>query len=63
MDWSQAPFAKWFVGGKLNVAYNFVDGHGCGDECTQHANVEAFSHYAIVPRMLVGAAERDLPVP
>src|SRR6202790_412766 len=25
LDWSQAPFAKWFVGGKLNVAYNCVD--------------------------------------
>src|ERR1700682_539839 len=25
LDWSEAPFAKWFVGGKLNVAYNCVD--------------------------------------
>ncbi|WP_376768932.1 acetyl-coenzyme A synthetase N-terminal domain-containing protein, partial [Amycolatopsis acididurans] len=24
LDWSGAPFAKWFVGGKLNVAYNCV---------------------------------------
>src|SRR6202163_3815681 len=34
LDWSQAPFAKWFVGGKLNVAYNCVDRHveaGLGD--------------------------------
>jgi acetyl-CoA synthetase len=34
LDWSQAPFAKWFVGGKLNVAYNCVDRHveaGNGD--------------------------------
>ena len=22
LDWSDAPVAKWFVGGKLNVAYN-----------------------------------------
>ena len=22
LDWSEAPFAKWFVGGRLNVAYN-----------------------------------------
>jgi isopentenyl diphosphate isomerase/L-lactate dehydrogenase-like FMN-dependent dehydrogenase len=35
---------------------------GCGDESTQRANVDAFSHYAIVPRMLVGATERDLSV-
>ncbi|WP_460465997.1 acetyl-coenzyme A synthetase N-terminal domain-containing protein, partial [Amycolatopsis acidiphila] len=27
VDWSGAPFAKWFVGGKLNVAYNCVDRH------------------------------------
>ncbi len=27
LDWSGAPFAKWFVGGKLNVAYNCVDRH------------------------------------
>ncbi|MEO6605059.1 MAG: acetate--CoA ligase [Aeromicrobium sp.] len=27
LDWSNPPFAKWFVGGKLNVAYNCVDRH------------------------------------
>jgi acetyl-CoA synthetase len=27
LDWSGAPVAKWFVGGKLNVAYNCVDRH------------------------------------
>jgi acetyl-CoA synthetase len=27
LDWSEAPFAKWFPGGKLNVAYNCVDRH------------------------------------
>jgi acetyl-CoA synthetase len=35
LDWSQAPFARWFVGGKLNVAYNCVDRHvesGHGDQ-------------------------------
>ncbi|GAA4837031.1 acetate--CoA ligase [Saccharopolyspora rosea] len=34
LDWSNAPFAKWFVDGKLNVAYNCVDRHveaGHGD--------------------------------
>src|ERR1044071_5010072 len=25
LDWSNPPFAKWFVGGKLNVSYNCVD--------------------------------------
>jgi acetyl-CoA synthetase len=35
LDWSDAPFAKWFVGGKLNVAYNCLDRHveaGHGDQ-------------------------------
>jgi acetyl-CoA synthetase len=39
LDWSQAPFAKWFVGGKLNVAYNCVDRHvedGYGDQVAIH---------------------------
>jgi len=27
LDWSDAPFAKWFVGGRLSVAYNCVDRH------------------------------------
>jgi acetyl-CoA synthetase len=35
LDWSNAPFAKWFIGGTLNVAYNCVDRHvesGHGDQ-------------------------------
>ena len=34
LDWSDAPVAKWFADGKLNVAYNCVDRHveaGHGD--------------------------------
>jgi len=34
LDWNP-PFAKWFIGGKLNVAYNCVDRHveaGKGDK-------------------------------
>ena len=34
LDWSDAPFARWFVGGRLNVAVNCVDRHvaaGNGD--------------------------------
>ena len=27
LDWSEEPFARWFVGGTLNVAYNCVDRH------------------------------------
>jgi acetyl-CoA synthetase len=34
LDWSTPPFAKWFVGGELNAAYNALDRHveaGHGD--------------------------------
>ncbi len=39
LDWSDAPFAKWFVGGKLNVAYNCLDRHvedGHGEQVAYH---------------------------
>ncbi|MCG5432804.1 acetate--CoA ligase [Mycobacterium sp. MYCO198283] len=39
LDWSEAPFAKWFVGGTLNVAYNCVDRHveaGHGERVAIH---------------------------
>src|SRR5262245_36510839 len=48
VDWSKPwdtvlewdlPFAKWFVGGKLNVAYNCLDRHveaGHGDQVAYH---------------------------
>jgi acetyl-CoA synthetase len=39
LDWSNPPFAKWFIGGELNVAYNCVDRHveaGRGDKVAIH---------------------------
>ncbi|MCW2857866.1 MAG: acetyl-coenzyme synthetase [Marmoricola sp.] len=39
LDWSDPPFAKWFVGGRLNAAYNCVDRHveaGAGDKVAFH---------------------------
>ena len=39
LDWSNPPFAKWFVGGKLNVSYNCLDRHveaGIGDRVAFH---------------------------
>jgi acetyl-CoA synthetase len=39
LDWSNPPFAKWFVGGELNIAYNCVDRHveaGRGDKVAIH---------------------------
>jgi acetyl-CoA synthetase len=39
LDWSNAPFARWFDGGRLNVAVNCVDRHvaaGYGDQVAFH---------------------------
>jgi acetyl-CoA synthetase len=39
LDWSNPPFAKWFVGGTLNASYNCVDRHveaGNGDKVALH---------------------------
>jgi acetyl-CoA synthetase len=39
LDWDNPPFAKWFVGGTLNAAYNCVDRHveaGAGDKVAFH---------------------------
>ncbi|GAA1850456.1 acetate--CoA ligase [Brevibacterium marinum] len=39
LDWSDAPFAKWYVGGRLNAAYNCVDRHveaGLGKRVAYH---------------------------
>ena len=41
--------------------WSYVAG-GAGDEATQRANAAAFGHWGLVPRMLVGAADRDLSV-
>ncbi len=39
LDWSSPPFAKWFVGGRLNASVNCVDRHveaGLGDRVAIH---------------------------
>jgi acetyl-CoA synthetase len=39
LDWSNPPFAKWFLGGKLNVSYNCLDRHveaGRGERVAFH---------------------------
>ncbi|GAA3161549.1 MULTISPECIES: acetate--CoA ligase [Streptomyces] len=50
LDWSNAPFAKWFADGKLNVAYNCVDRHvenGLGDRVALHFEGEPGDSRAI----------------
>src|SRR5271168_4277208 len=41
--------------------WSYVAG-GAGDERTQRANCEAFQRWGLIPRMFVGAAQRDLTV-
>jgi acetyl-CoA synthetase len=39
LDWSNPPFAKWFLGGELNASYNCLDRHveaGIGDRVAYH---------------------------
>jgi acetyl-CoA synthetase len=39
LDWENPPFAKWYVGGRLNAAYNCVDRHveaGRGEKVAFH---------------------------
>ena len=50
LDWSDKPVAKWFIGGKLNVAYNCVDRHveaGHGDRVAIHFEGEPGDSRAI----------------
>jgi lactate 2-monooxygenase len=52
-DRAEAALPPW--------VWSYVAG-GAGDEHTQRANVDAFLKWALYPRMLVGAAQRDLTV-
>ncbi|BDU01388.1 acetate--CoA ligase [Nocardia sputorum] len=61
LDWSDAPVAKWFVGGKLNVAYNCVDRHvldGHGDQVAIHWEGEPGDSRAITYRELLDEVSR-----
>jgi acetyl-CoA synthetase len=55
LDWTDAPFARWFVGGKLNVAVNCVDRHvtdGYGDQVAIHFEGEPGDTRAITYQQL-----------
>ena len=57
LDWSNPPFAKWFVGGRLNVAVNCVDRHvdaGLGDRVAFHWEGEPGDTRTITYRDLLG---------
>ncbi|HEX8079319.1 MAG TPA: acetate--CoA ligase [Jatrophihabitans sp.] len=63
LDWSNPPFAKWFVGGRLNAAVNCVDRHvsaGRGDKVAFHFEGEPGDtrtvSYAELQRLVCQAA-------
>ena len=60
LEWD-LPFAKWFVGGKLNVAYNCLDRHveaGHGDQVAFHWEGEPGDTRAVTYRELLDESSR-----
>ncbi|MDO5052174.1 MAG: acetate--CoA ligase [Pseudoclavibacter sp.] len=61
LDWSDAPFARWFGDGELNVAYNCVDRHveaGHGERVAIHWEGEPGDTRTITYRDLLGEVKR-----
>ncbi|WP_280485547.1 acetyl-coenzyme A synthetase N-terminal domain-containing protein, partial [Nocardia cyriacigeorgica] len=61
LDWSNAPYAEWFAGGTLNVAYNCVDRHvldGHGDQVAIHWEGEPGDSRSITYRELLAEVSR-----
>ena len=57
-------FAEWEAKAEKALPpsiWSYVAG-GAGDERTQRANAEVFRQWGLMPRMFVGAAQRDLSV-
>jgi acetyl-CoA synthetase len=60
LEWD-LPFAKWFVGGKLNVSYNCLDRHvaaGRGDRVAYHWEGEPGDARTITYAELLGEVQR-----
>ncbi len=63
LDWDNPPFAQWFVGGKLNAAYNCVDRHveeGRGDKVAFHFVGEPVDDDPANKRAITYAELKDL---
>ncbi len=61
LDWSEAPFAKWFGGGKLNVSANCLDRHvaaGNGERVAYHWEGEDGSKREITYEWLLAETQR-----
>ena len=62
LDWSQAPFAKWFTGGMLNASVNCVDRHvgaGYGDRVAYYWEGEPGDERVITYAELKDAELKD----
>jgi acetyl-CoA synthetase len=60
LDW-QFPFAKWFVGGTLNVSYNCLDRHveaGQGQKVAYHWEGEPGDHRTVTYADLLASVQR-----
>ncbi|AVH25624.1 acetate--CoA ligase [Nocardia cyriacigeorgica] len=61
LDWSNAPYAEWFAGGTLNVAYNCVDRHvldGHGEQVAIHWEGEPGDSRSITYRELLAEVSK-----
>ena len=61
LDWSNPPFAKWFVGGELNVAANCLDRHveaGRGERVAIHFEGEPGDSRSITYAELLDEVKR-----
>jgi acetyl-CoA synthetase len=61
LDWSDPPFAKWFVGGKLNASVNCLDRHvdaGNGDRVAFHWEGEDATRREVSYSELLGTTQR-----
>ena len=61
LDWSNPPFAKWFVGGELNVSYNCLDRHveaGRGERVAFHWRGEECEERDITYAQLLAHVQR-----
>ncbi|MFN8160166.1 MAG: acetate--CoA ligase [Solirubrobacterales bacterium] len=60
LDWSDPPFARWFVGGKLNASVNCLDRHveaGRGDRVAFHWEAENADEMGDAGRLAITYAD------
>ena len=61
LDWSNPPFAKWFLGGKLNASHNCLDRHvaaGLGERVAYHWHGEEGEQRSITYADLLADVQR-----